>query len=194
MPEQTHRWTIEELYSLPDDGNKYELIRGQLFVTPAPTVGHETILSRLNRLLDPYVEANDLGLVYRPKAVIRIGTDSEVEPDLMVRQPPDDPNASWVEVPLPILVVEVASDSTRRRDRTDKRSIYAEAGIPEYWMVDGESRTVRVVRLSDEDVVAQESVTWQPTGVAAPLVIELAAVLSQREQQGPNADEPRSRR
>ena len=112
----------------------------------------------------------------------------------MVRQPPDDPNASGVEVPLPILVVEVASESTRRRDRTDKRSIYAEAGIPEYWMVDGESRTVRVVRLSDEDVVAQESVTWQPTGVAAPLVIELAAVLSQREQQGPNADEPRSRR
>jgi Uma2 family endonuclease len=96
MPSQVHRWTIEQLHSLPDDGNKYELIRGQLLVTPAPTVGHETILARLTRLLDPYVEAHDLGLVYRPKAVIRIGTDSEVEPDLMVRQPPDDPDASSV--------------------------------------------------------------------------------------------------
>ena len=119
--------TIEELYSLPDDGNKYELIRGQLFVTPVPTDGHETIGARLHRLLDPYVAANGLGLIYRPRSVIRVGDDTEVEPDLMVRQPQDDPDASWVGAPIPILVVEIASDSTRRRDRMHKRSIYAEA-------------------------------------------------------------------
>ena len=58
------RWTLEELDSLPDDGNKYELIHGELFVTPAPTFQHETILARLTRILDPYVAANNLGFVY----------------------------------------------------------------------------------------------------------------------------------
>ena len=53
MPATTKVWTLEELHSLPDDGNKYELIRGELFVTPAPTNDHETISARLTRLLDP---------------------------------------------------------------------------------------------------------------------------------------------
>ena len=62
MVDRIRRWTIGDLYSLPDDGNKYELIRGQLFVTPPPTDAHETIGVRLHRLLDPYVAANGLGL------------------------------------------------------------------------------------------------------------------------------------
>lgn len=86
MAELTHRWTIAELYRLPDDGNKYELVRGELFVTPPPTDWQETIGARLTRILDPYVAAHGLGLVYHPRAVVRIGEDTEVEPDLMVRQ------------------------------------------------------------------------------------------------------------
>ena len=170
------RWTLEELHSLPDDGNKYELIRGELFVTPAPTLSHETIAARLTRILDPYVAANDLGYVYRPRAVINIGDDSEVEPDLMVRELPADVNAGWAAAPLPILVVEIASDSTRRRDRVNKRGIYADAGIPEYWIVDGDDRTIRIVRLGREDVVARESFDWHPATVAAPLVISVIDV------------------
>lgn len=170
------KWTLEELHSLPDDGNKYELIHGELFLTPAPTVSHETILARLTRILDPYVAANSLGFVFHPRAVITIGEDTEVEPDLMVRQPPEDVSVAWVDAPLPILVVEVASDSTRRRDRVQKRNIYAEAGIPEYWMVDGQDRTVRVVRLGHADVITRDSFIWHPAGVHAPLEIALADV------------------
>ncbi len=65
------RWTLEEVHSLPDDGNKYELVRGELFVTPPPSVTHEEILSRLTSVLAPYVEANGLGAVYHPRAVVR---------------------------------------------------------------------------------------------------------------------------
>lgn len=178
MPDRVRkRWTLEELHSLPDDGNKYELIHGELFVTPAPTVSHETILARLTRILDPYVAANGLGFVYRPRAVITTGKDTEVEPDLMVRHATEDTSAAgWASPPMPILVVEVASDSTRRRDRVHKRGIYAELGIPEYWMVDGEDRTVRVVRLGHDDVVARDSISWHPTGVDAPLAIALVDV------------------
>ena len=93
MPTETKRWTLEELHGLPeDDGNSYELAYGELWVTPAPTDRHETILARLARILDPYVEAQGLSLVYRARAVIRVGRDVEVEPDLMVRQPHPDPD------------------------------------------------------------------------------------------------------
>lgn len=171
------KWTREELHSLPDDGNKYELIRGELFVTPAPTVSHETIVARLTRILDPYVAANDLGYVFHRGAVVNVDEESEVEPDLMVRQPPDREDAGWADGPLPILVVEVASDSTRRRDRVRKRGIYADAGIPEYWIVDGRDRTIRIVRLGHEDVTTQDSLVWHPDGVDTPLVISVADVL-----------------
>jgi Uma2 family endonuclease len=176
MVDRIRRWTIGDLYSLPDDGNKYELIRGQLFVTPPPTDANETIGARLHRLLDPYVAANGLGLIYRPRAVVRMPDDTEVEPDLMVRQPQDEPDASWASAPLPILVVEIASDSTRRRDRTQKRHLYAGAGIEQYWIVDGEERTVRVVRPDSEDVTIRESLRWHPVGVAEPLVSPVADI------------------
>ena len=159
MARPKRRWTIEELHSLPDDGNKYELIHGELFVTPAPSDNHETAAARLTRLIDRYVEANGLGLVYRPRAVVRIGDDTEVEPDLMVRQPQASRRASWVGAPTPILVVEIASPTTRRRDRLHKRNVYAEAGVPEYWMVDSDERTISVARPGHEDVIARETLT-----------------------------------
>jgi len=81
MAAQTKQWTIEEAHSLPDDGNKYEVVRGELFVTPPPSDDHETITARLTRILDPFVAANSLGMVYHARAVMRFG-DSEVEPDL----------------------------------------------------------------------------------------------------------------
>ena len=172
------RWTVEELYSLPEDGNKYEIIHGDLFVTPVPTPSHETILARLTRMLDPYVEANRLGCVYHPRAAIAVSDDTEVEPDLMVRQPPTDLGATWRDVPLPILIVEVASDSTRRRDRVHKRNLYDELGIAEYWMVDRDDRSCTIVRPGQSDVVATESLLWHPHGVATPLPISVGVVFA----------------
>jgi len=78
MATQTKQWTLEELHSLPDDGNKYELVRGELFVTPPPTEQHEDILARLTRMIDPFVAANGLGMVYHPRAVVRF-EKSEVD-------------------------------------------------------------------------------------------------------------------
>ena len=56
MAQQLKQWTLDEVHSLPDDGNKYELVRGQLFVTPAPAPDHELVAARLHRVLAPYVE------------------------------------------------------------------------------------------------------------------------------------------
>lgn len=175
MAAATKQWTLAEVHSLPDDGNKYELVRGELFVTPAPSVKHESIKARLTRILVPYVEAHSLGLVYHPRAVIRF-QGSEVEPDLIVRQQPDDPD--WAKAPIPILVVEILSDSTRRRDWNQKKQLYLDVGIDEYWIVDPDARTITVIRRGAAAAVASEQVTWAPTGTGSPLVVELKHVFA----------------
>lgn len=168
-------WTLEELHSLPDDGNKYELVRGELFVTPPPTDEHETILARLTALLVPFVATHHLGLVYHPRAVVRF-EGSEVEPDLMVRQPQSGPPADWDTAPTPILVVEVLSGSTRRRDQKEKRELYIDAGISEYWIVDAERRIIRVVQPGMADRVEHDRFVWQPRGASSGLDIQLGDV------------------
>jgi Uma2 family endonuclease len=171
----TKVWTLDDLHSLPEDGNKYELVDGELFVTPAPSVSHEAVLARLARVLDPYVTAHGLGYVLRPRAVIRRG-GSEVEPDLMVRAIPDD-NLAWDALPLPLLVVEVASPSTRRRNREQKRQFYSDVGVAEYWIADREKAAITVVRPGRADVEAVGLLTWGPEGAGAPLVIDVPWVL-----------------
>ncbi|HET6681880.1 MAG TPA: Uma2 family endonuclease [Gemmatimonadaceae bacterium] len=173
VPIGTKQWTLAEVHSLPDDGNKYELVRGELFVTPCPSVRHESIAARLTRILDPYVEANGLGLVHRPRAVLRV-RDSEVEPDLMVRQEPPDPD--WARAPTPILVVEILSGSTRRRDWNQKRAFYLDAGVAEYWIVDPDARSITVIRRDAGDAVSIDRLTWSPPGADAPLIVDLARV------------------
>jgi Uma2 family endonuclease len=168
-------WTLEELHSLPDDGNKYELVRGELFVTPPPTDEHETILARLNALLVPFVVANNLGLVYHPRAVLRF-EGSEVEPDLMVRQPQRHPRADWDTAPVPILVVEVLSGSTRRRDQKEKKELYVDEGIAEYWIVDTERRIFTVMHPGMADRVEHERFVWKPRGASSGLEIQLGDV------------------
>jgi Uma2 family endonuclease len=173
MATTTKQWTLEELHSLPDDGNKYELVHGELFVTPAPSEDHETILASLSHALDSYVAANELGAVYRPRAVVRFD-GSEVEPDLMVRAKRRAPAKDWDDAPTPILVVEVISGSTRRRDQVQKRGFYLEVGVAEYWIVDPERREIRVVRRGEPDVVATGELTWSPAGAGSPLVLRVS--------------------
>jgi Uma2 family endonuclease len=175
MATHLKRWTLDEVHSLPDDGNKYELVNGELFVTPPPTDHHETILARLTHLLGPYVSRNGLGLIYHPRAVIRVA-GSEVEPDLMVRQPAPRANTDWQHVPTPLLVVEVFSDSTRRRDQVQKRHFYLDAGIAEYWMLDPNRRATVVVQADRPDCLVSDVLTWSPPGASSPLAVRLADV------------------
>lgn len=166
-------WTLEELHRLPDDGNKYELVRGELFVTPAPAPKHQQVIARLLMLLVPYVAQQGVGQVHTARAVVRRG-GSEVEPDLYVGWIGE----TWEDSPAPILVVEVLSDSTRRRDQGPKRLFYMEdARVPEYWVVDGEAGAIRVVRARHEDLLVTDTMTWQPEGASAPLTFRVTDLL-----------------
>jgi Uma2 family endonuclease len=173
MAAATRQWTLDELHRLPDDGNKYELVRGELFVTPSPTVYHENLCADLCALLVPYVKQWTLGRMHRPRAVVR-ASGSEVEPDLMVRPISTEPR-DWAKLPLPLLVVEVLSSSTRRRDLGAKRDLYMQLGIADYWIVDRFDRVIRIVRPREAEVVCAERVAWQPVGAGEALVIDVPA-------------------
>jgi Uma2 family endonuclease len=176
MAAATMQWTLAELHRLPDDDNTYELVRGALFVTPSPTDPHEAIAARLTRIIDPYAAKHALGDVYRPRAIM-LFEGSQVEPDLMVRQPhPNEESPTWETAPTPSLVVEISSRTTWRRDRNEKRELYCAAGVAEYWIVDRIERTITVVKAASADEVVREHMCWHPSGASEPLCFDLSEV------------------
>ena len=178
MASRQGAWTIAQMHRLPEDGNKYEVVRGDLFVTPAPGVHHETLLVALTRILSPHVERWKLGGVFHPRAVIR-HSGSEVEPDLMVRALADPAETDWVRLPLPELVIEVVSAASRLRDYNQKRDFYLDLGIPEYWIVDGRRREVTIVRPGSSDVVVDGEWVWHAHGAGEPLRIDVGALFTE---------------
>lgn len=169
------RWTLAEVHALPADDMRRELVRGELFVTPPPSAAHEAILVRLARMLERFVAKNALGTVQRPPAAIR-ADGNEIIPDLMVRQLPKSLVTDWDDTAMPILVVEVVSKETRRRDHLQKRDLYLDAGIPEYWIVDPDGRDVRVIRPGTADEIATERFSWSPAGAAGALPVDVPAL------------------
>ena len=132
-PEQ---WTYSEYCRLPDDGNRYEVLDGEVLVTPAPTPHHQKVVQRLLVSLLDYVEDRGLGWVFQDVDLL-LAPGHFLRPDLMVvpgaqRQGITD---RGVEVP-PALVVEVLSPSTSTIDREKKPRGYLEFGVPTYWVVD----------------------------------------------------------
>jgi Uma2 family endonuclease len=171
------KWTLAELHRLPDDRNKYELVRGELIVTPPPTPPHEGLSVKVGRIVQSYVEAHDLGEIFRPRAVVRL-EDSQVEPDLAVRLMPLPLPKRWEDMPAPILIVEVLSKSTRRRDLLQKRALYLDNGIPTLWLFDPKSRSVRVARPGQPDEVVTDQLVWHPEGASEPLIVDVAAIFA----------------
>lgn len=171
MAQSTGSWTLDDLDRLPDDGNKYELVDGELFVTPAPSPSHESLALELRDRLVPYVKAQRLGRVYTPRSVVRV-RGSEVEPDLMVRPDSPSPPQNWDQAPTPPLVVEILSPTTRRRDHEQKRRFYRRTGVAEYWIVDGEARTICIVT-ANADLVTGDELVWRPRGATEPFVLDV---------------------
>ena len=178
MPAQHTDWTVEMVRALPDDGNRYEVIDGELFVTPAPSVAHQRAVLELALLVAPYVRAHRIGeALISPADVIVYGPRKFVQPDLFVVPLVDAaPMKAWTEVGRLLLSVEVLSPSTRHTDRGRKRILYKEKAVPEYWIVDTDNRTVERHRPDDSPVeILTESLKWQPDLDAPPLVIDLPA-------------------
>jgi Uma2 family endonuclease len=174
MVTKTRSWTADDLARLPDDGNRYEVVEGELFVTPAPSYAHQFVAGAIYRRLYPFVDQQQLGWVMCAPGDVHVNTENQVQPDIFVvpRTSAGKP-ATWRDAPTPILVVEVLSDSTAQRDLGPKRELYRRAGIAEYWIVDHETRSVRIVRKGEVDVEVSDRITWLAAAASEPLVIDL---------------------
>jgi len=175
MPQQSTLWTADMVRALPDDGNRYEVVDGELLVTPAPAEPHQRAVAVLLLELGLYARTQGGCEVLPSPADIELDSHGMVQPDLFVQgfvggRPP----VAWnTGAPL-LLVVEVLSPSTARADRTTKRRRFQRARIPEYWILDLEARVIERWRPEDErPEVLSESITWQPYGAVAPLTIDL---------------------
>ena len=142
--------TYDDLPQTADDGRRYEIIGGELLVSPSPMTRHQLLVLQLSRSVADFVDEHSLGMVLPGPVDVRLGVHTVVVPDLLfVRsERPDIVKSTLVEGP-PDLVVEVASPSTRGRDNVQKAATYAEAGVPEYWLPDLEQRTFRMLVLRD---------------------------------------------
>jgi Uma2 family endonuclease len=179
MPETTDRWTRERVLALPDDGNRYELFDGELLVTPAPAAPHQIAIALLLQALVPYVVSQRLGWTLTSPADLHLGGDQLSQPDLFV-VPELPANRSWAHFPKPILVVEILSPGSARFDRLVKRRRFQRAGIPEYWIVDLDARTIERWRPGDErGEVLDERLSWRPAGATEDLVIDLPPLFSE---------------
>lgn len=147
----TKPWTYEAYLALPEDGNRYEIIEGELYVTPAPSIGHQDIAGEIYSALRHFVRTHQLGKVYfAPFEVHLSPTTHPVQPDVLFIRTENVPSGSDLYfMGAPDLVVEIFSPSTHRTDQTTKYDAYQNADVAEYWMVDPLARTVWVYTLHD---------------------------------------------
>jgi Uma2 family endonuclease len=171
------RWTRQEVLDLPDDWNRYELIDGELLVTPAPTGPHQWAVVALYDRVAPYVRELRVGYACLAPADLALDGEQLSQPDLFAapaaegRKPVD-----WTEFGIPVLVAEILSPSTARYDRVTKRRRYQRSGVGTYWIVDLSARLVECWRPEDArpEIVA-ETLEWQPRTELPPLTIDLGA-------------------
>jgi Uma2 family endonuclease len=171
------QWTVADLEDLPDDGNRYEVIDGELLVTPAPAFPHQAAVGEFYLLLAPYVAAQKLGYVFVALADVTFSPRRGVQPDLFVVPPVGGKRpTSFEQVKRLMLAVEVLSPSTARADRVKKRFLYRDEGVPEYWIVDLDARTIeRSTPTDPRPEILSERLIWTPDAKAAGLEIDLVA-------------------
>jgi Uma2 family endonuclease len=157
-PQTSTPMTYQDLLELPDDGNHYELIDGELYVNAAPLLRHQRILRRIVTLLDRYLEDHQAGEVFFSPTDVVLAEDNVVEPDAFVICSSRAVIAKTKSVEgAPNIVIEVLSDGTRRRDEVMKRQLYERYGVDEYWIVDPTANRVTVYRRSGEAFVRVET-------------------------------------
>jgi Uma2 family endonuclease len=141
-------WTYAKYAAIPDDGHRYEVVRGVLYMSPSPNVEHQRIAGRIFELLSRFVEAHGLGEAFISPLDVEPSPGDIVQPDIFVLLHEHLDRVSLTRIiGAPDLVIEIASPATARHDLSAKWDAYARAGVPEYWVVTPGSRTVEVLLL-----------------------------------------------
>jgi Uma2 family endonuclease len=177
---QSH-YTYKDYLAI-DDGNRYEVIEGELVLTPSPGFIHQHVSSKIENAIRVFVEQNKLGLVISAPFDVVLAENVVLQPDVLFisRERYHLITANCLKG-APDLVVEVMSPASGRHDRVKKNRLYRKYGVHEYWLADPQAGTVEVLSARSEG--------WYQAGIydeedilAAPLLpglhIELRKVFS----------------
>ncbi len=181
-------WTADMVRALPDDGNRYEVVAGQLLVSPAPTWRHGDAVAAIYVILHQYCRTHRLGHVKIAPQDIEFDERNMVEPDVFVVPLVNGTKPlEWAEVRRLLLAVEVLSPGTAKHDRFTKRRLYQAEGVPEYWIVDVNTRMVERWRPEDERAeLLADTLTWQPDPSTPPLAVALDAYFAEVLGEAPD--------
>jgi Uma2 family endonuclease len=179
-------WTYEEFAQLPNDGNRYEVIAGELVVSPSPSMPHQELVFRLAIQLRLFADEHQLGRVVLGPADVLFGPGDYLEPDLLfVRRDRHGIISERGIEEAPDLVIEVLSPSTSFRDRGIKLQRYAHFGVPEYWILDPRKQQVEVHRPAEDAtnvvVLTAGMLEWRPVADGPALQIDVAALFRDLE-------------
>ena len=167
------RWTSKDLESFPDDGKRYEIIDGELYVSKQPHYYHQRVCTRLGSFLEVWSSESELGEASSAPGLIFAEGD-DVAPDIvwasfarlkMLLQPDGKLHAA------PELVIEVLSPGPRNetRDREAKLKLYSRRGVSEYWIVNWMARHVEVYR-REQAQLHLAATLLEPDTLTSPLL------------------------
>jgi Uma2 family endonuclease len=171
-------FTYEDYLLLPED-RRYEILDGDLFMTPAPTPYHQLVSKRIEHFLDDHVQKSRLGeVLYAPCDVVLSATDV-LQPDILfvANDRMSIIGEKYISA-APDLVVEVLSLSTAERDQTLKTKIYARFGVRELWIASPEAKTVEV-SVNTRDAFRREAICSLGDVLQSPLMPGLEIPLSE---------------
>jgi Uma2 family endonuclease len=169
-------YSADMVRALPHDGNRYEVVHGELLVTPAPLPWHQEVGARLLEALRSYVRSEARGFhVFASPADISWTEDTLVQPDVFVVPVAEARTLNWAHIKDLQVVIEVLSPSSSRADRFTKRRLYQERHVPRYWVVDAQEQLVEVWTPEVQfPVVERVRLIWSPSGAGRPFTLELA--------------------
>jgi Uma2 family endonuclease len=147
-------WTYSHYAALPDDGNRYEIIDGVLYMAPSPNEFHQETADLIATYLTMHVKFNHLGRVFSAPFDVELAENVMLQPDVLVVLKEYNERIKDHIVGAPDLVVEVASPRTWRYDRIKKYRDYAYSGVKEYWIVDPVQCSVEVLALKGSDYLS----------------------------------------
>ena len=175
MPTVKRDWTVADIHALPDDGMRYEVIDGELFVTPAPAFRHQEAVAKLYVILAEYLQHERVGHAFFAPADVVFSARRGVQPDVFVmplvggRRPEHFDDAKRL-----LLAAEILSPSTARADRVAKRTLYRDEKVPAYWIIDLDARAVeRSTPDESRPEILVDQLDWLPDGASEPLVVDL---------------------
>ena len=151
LPPGPGKWTYEDYARLPDDGNRYEVLDGELYVSPSPRTRHQVVSRNLEFLLHAHVNERGLGEVFdAPIDVIFAPTMVAVPDIVFVAAGRKSIITGRAIEGAPDLIVEILSPSSVRQDRVVKAALYARHGVRHYWIIDPEACSLETSVLAGE--------------------------------------------